>query len=126
MFLQGLGYGCAEPVFDPAQNVHLIMCDHAAMPAVEVIYPGSGPTPIDGYLARQPNGLVYHACYAATDFEQSLALMEAAGVTAVCVAEPKPAILFGGRKVSFYNVLGVGLIEIIDSVGESIRAPMAA
>lgn len=125
LFLQGLGYRCAEPVFDGLQNVHLIMCAHAAMPAVEIIYPGTGPTPIDGYLAKQPNGLIYHACYAAPDLAGTLVQLEAAGIAAICVSEPKPAILFGGRKVSFYNVLGVGLIEIIDTAGEPARAPMA-
>ncbi|HEX3991095.1 MAG TPA: VOC family protein [Acetobacteraceae bacterium] len=125
-FLQGLGYRCAEPVFDGLQNVHLIMCAHQAMPAVEIIYPGAGTTPIDGYLARQPNGLVYHACYGSPDLAESLAQWEAAGIAAVCVSEPKPAILFGGRKVSFYNVLGVGLIEIIETEAGPATALMSA
>jgi hypothetical protein len=124
IFLEGLGYSSAQPVFDSMQNVHLIMCAHAAMPAVEIIYPGPGTSPIDGYLARQPNGLVYHACYASPDLAESLAQWEAAGIAAVCVSEPKPAILFGGRKVSFYNVLGVGLIEIIDTEGTPPAAPL--
>jgi catechol 2,3-dioxygenase-like lactoylglutathione lyase family enzyme len=123
-FLQGLGYRCPEPVFDGAQNVHLIMCTHEAMPAVEIISPGSGATPIDGYLARQPNGLIYHACYACPDLAESLARFEAAGIAAICVSEPTPAILFGGRKVSFYNILGVGLIELIDTEGKPAAAPM--
>jgi hypothetical protein len=124
IFLNGLGYSCPEPVFDREQNVHLIMCTHEAMPAVEIIYPGSGTTPIDGYLAKQPNGLVYHACYASPDLAESLAQLEAAGISAICVSEPKPAILFGGRSVSFYNILGLGFIEIIDADGAPIGAPM--
>jgi len=43
-----------------------------------------------------------------------LAAMEQNGVRAVCVAPPTPAVLFGGRPVSFYNIVGMGLCEIID------------
>jgi hypothetical protein len=32
----------------------------------------------------------------------------------MCISEPKPAPLFGGRPVSFYNVAGIGLIEILE------------
>ncbi len=30
------------------------------------------------------------------------------------ISPPKKAILFGGKRVSFYLVEGIGLIEIID------------
>jgi hypothetical protein len=30
------------------------------------------------------------------------------------VAEPLPAVLFAGRAVSFYAVVGMGLIEILE------------
>jgi methylmalonyl-CoA/ethylmalonyl-CoA epimerase len=114
-FLRGLGYRCDDSMFDPEQNVHLVMCSHDAMPAVEIIYPAEGDSPIDGFLARHANGLIYHACYVTDDLGRSLAQLEAAEITAICVSPPKPAILFGGRKVSFYNVLGVGLVEIIEA-----------
>ena len=112
-FLQGLGYRIGKAMFDPEQNVNLIMCTHAGMPNVEVIYPAMGKSPVDELVARNPNGLVYHACYVAHDLEVSLARMEQAGIRAVCVSPPKPAVLFGGRQVSFYNIVGMGLVEIL-------------
>jgi hypothetical protein len=30
------------------------------------------------------------------------------------ISSPKEAILFGGKRVSFYEIADVGLIEIID------------
>jgi len=122
-FLHGLGYQSSDAVFDPEQNVNLIMCTHAAMPPVEVVYPAEGKSPIDGVLGRHGNGIVYHACYVAHDLGRSLAQFEAAGICAVCVAPPKPAVLFGGREVSFYNIVGMGLVEIIDDCGDPLVAP---
>jgi hypothetical protein len=38
--------------------------------------------------------------------------LEAAGLTPICLSPATPAPLFGGRPVSFYNVGGLGLLEI--------------
>jgi catechol 2,3-dioxygenase-like lactoylglutathione lyase family enzyme len=121
-FLQGLGYRCPDPVFDPEQNVQLTLCEHPTMPSVEIICPGRGSSPIDGFLARRDNGLIYHACYLSPDLERSLAQLDAAGIAAVCVAPPKPAILFGGLEVSFYDLVGFGLVEIIESPDAAVAA----
>src|ERR1700728_640659 len=113
-FLSGLGYAIGERIFDPEQNVHLILCRHAQMPAVEVICPGDAPGPIDNYVARYSSGIVYHACFETTDLAASLAAVKAAGLRALCISRPRPAVLFGGRAVSFYNIDGMGLIEILE------------
>jgi hypothetical protein len=112
-FLSGLGYEIGLSVFDPEQNVNLALCRHPHMPAVEIIYPGDGPGPIDKYVARHASGIVYHACFETVDLAASLAAMEAAKLRPLCVSEPRPALLFGGRAVSFYVVVGMGLIEIL-------------
>lgn len=114
-FLGGLGYDLTEPVFDPEQNVNLIICAHpGSMPDVEIIYPAVGKSPIDALVAGRPEGIVYHMCYVTADLSATLAALDAAGVRAICKAPPTPAILFGGLKVSFYDIVGVGLCEIIE------------
>lgn len=114
-FLRGLGYALAEPALDPEQNVNLIMCTHPGpMPDVEIIYPADGKSPIDALIEGRPPGIVYHMCYVAADLAATLAAMDAAGVRAVCKAPPTPATLFGGREVSFYDIVGMGLCEIIE------------
>jgi methylmalonyl-CoA/ethylmalonyl-CoA epimerase len=114
-FLDGLGYEIGEPIFDPEQNINAILCRHGgAMPDVEIIYPSKTKSPVEAFISLNRNGIVYHICYLAADLSSTLAAMEQNGVRAVCVAPPTPAVLFGGRPVSFYNIVGMGLCEIID------------
>ena len=47
--------------------------------------------------------------------DRSLEALEDDGRLSVySVSSPKEAVLFGGKRVSFYLIEGVGLIEIID------------
>lgn len=116
-FLEGLGYEHEESMFDPLQGVNLAMSYHAEMPAVEVIWPGDKPSPIDSMLKRQ-DSMIYHLCYTSNDPALSLRKIKEAGFDVLAVTEPKSAILFGGREVSFHMILGFGLIEIIYPINE--------
>ena len=53
-FVGALGYAPGEAVFDPAQNVHLQLCTHAAQPAVEIIWPGDTTGPVDRSATKRP------------------------------------------------------------------------
>jgi catechol 2,3-dioxygenase-like lactoylglutathione lyase family enzyme len=114
VFLTLLGYQLGEAVFDPGQNVHLKICVHATEPAVEIIWPGETKGPIHKLTGRHSAGIVYHVCYETDNLAAALAQFAGAGLRAVCISPPTPAPLFGGRKVSFYNVVGIGLIEILE------------
>jgi hypothetical protein len=114
--LRGLGYRLDETVFDAEQNVNAIMCTHDTMPAVEIIYPGVGKGPVDGLVARHANGIVYHLCYATANLGDTLARISKTKLRLLCVSPPKPAVLFGGRPVSFYAASGMGLLEIIEGL----------
>ena len=119
VFLQGLGYTAGKVVFDPLQDVNLQMCEHPAMPLVEVICPGEGDGPLNALLTRSREGLVYHVCYRTADLTASLGAIEAQpGLRVLCVSPPTPAVLFKGEPVSFYVIKGVGMIEIIEGTGE--------
>ena len=114
-FLAGLGYRIGPMIFDPLQNVRAALCAQDHMPDVEIICPGEGEGPLDKLLAGQREGLVYHMCYRSADLDRSLeALEDDGGLSVYCVSPPKEAVLFGGKRVSFYLIEGVGLIEIID------------
>jgi hypothetical protein len=112
LYLDALGYKAGATTFDPLQGVNLAMRHHAEMPDVEIIWPGDAPSPIDN-LIKRGGSLIYHLCYVAADPAAAIAAMEAAGLDVLPVAEAKPAVLFGGRPVSFHSVDGVGLIELI-------------
>jgi len=113
-FLAALGYEIGKSFFDPVQNVHLALCTHASQPAVEIIWPGDTQGPIDRLTQRHAGGIVYHVCYQTDDLTAALANFEQAGLHVLCISPPNAAPLFGGRKVSFYNVIGMGLVEILE------------
>jgi hypothetical protein len=46
--------------------------------------------------------------------------MTQADIRTICVIPPVPAVLFGGRRVSFYNVVGVGLCEVIEDPARTL------
>ena len=117
-FLSGLGYGAGAEIFDPARGLNLAMRHHPHMPDVEVIWPGQGHSPIDNLLNRG-DGLIYHLCYAAEAAGNALAAMAAAGLDVVDVCEPQPAALFDGMPVSFHQIGGFGLIELIHMDGRT-------
>ena len=115
-FLKGLGYTIGEAFFDPLQNVNLVMCKHGNMPYVELIWPAPGQNPLDRLIDKHRDGLVYHMCYSTDNLDASLDALESdEDMRLHCVSEPKKAILFGGKEVSFYVIADVGLIEIIDN-----------
>jgi hypothetical protein len=118
-FLASLGYRDGKQFFDPLQSVNLAMRHHPVMPDVEVIWPGAETSPIDN-LIKGGKSLVYHLCFAAQDAEQALANLQAAGHQIVELAPPTPAVLFGNLPVSFHNVLGFGMIEIIHGLPEEL------
>lgn len=113
-FAEGQGYRLGAAVFDPQQNVNLILCEHDTEPPIEIIYPAGKEGPVQRLLARHDSGIVYHVGYTSADVERTLSRLEDAQLRPFCVSPPKPAVLFGGALVSFYNVVGMGLIEIIE------------
>ena len=117
-FLASLGYREGRQVYDPLQSVNLAMRHHPTMPDVEIIWPGEASSPVDKLVAGGKS-LVYHICFATEDARRALAELMAAGHQIVEIAPPKPAILFDGLAVSFHNVLGFGMIELIHGVPDA-------
>jgi methylmalonyl-CoA/ethylmalonyl-CoA epimerase len=113
-FVSAFGYQLGEAVFDPAQNVHLQLCTHQTEPAVEIIWPGNTKGPIEKLSERHAAGIIYHVCHETANLEAALAQFAGAGIRFVCISPPTPAPLFSGRKVSFYNIIGIGLVEILE------------
>jgi hypothetical protein len=114
-YLGDLGYCAGGTCFDPLQKVNLAMRHHDRMPDVEVIWPGSEPSPIDSILKKN-DSLIYHICYTSEDIEGSLAALEQAGLEVMPLGPAQPALLFDGFEVSFYKIAGVGVIEMIAGV----------
>lgn len=109
-----LGYRVADPVYDPLQDVDLRMAEgHSEFARVEVITPRSR----DGALAKlvsRRGDYMYHSCFTVTDVNATLSSLAGLGLRIITVSAPKPAVLFGGRQVSFHSIEGLGLVEFID------------
>jgi len=114
-FVIAMGFQLGEAVFDPIQNVHLQLCTHESHPSVEVIWPGETKGPVLKLTEQHAAGIIYHLCYETDHLTAALAYWEEAGLRVICISQPTPAPLFNGRPVSFYNVVGIGLIEILES-----------
>jgi 4-hydroxyphenylpyruvate dioxygenase-like putative hemolysin len=104
--LSVLGYVNGNQAYDPLQKVNL------AMPDIEIIWPGSQPSPIDRMVKRN-GSMIYHICFEVDDDQGTFDAFEAAGLDVCAVSPPTPAILFGGRNVSFLSLEGLGLIELL-------------
>src|SRR5215210_8106551 len=112
LYLGSLGYTEGNSAFDPLQKVNLAMRHHPIMPDVEVIWPGDVRSPIDNLLSRTAS-MIYHLCYTSPNPQAALSALEAAGLATIVVSPPTPAVLFGGRAVSFHHIKGFGLIEFL-------------
>ena len=113
-YLSRLGYKAGDKIYDPEQNVHVRLCTSDQLPAVEIVTPGEGKTPLGPILQRQPEAL-YHTCYEVDDIDGFVKTLEDAGLRVLCLSPPKPAVLFNGRMVSFYRVIGFGIIELLQA-----------
>lgn len=111
--VRGLGYSCGEPIHDPLQEVVLTWCEHPVMPAIELVSPSDEPGPLDNILSGNSE-LLYHLCYSSNSISESVTAIKADGIRVLPVAKPKPAVLFGGKQVGFYQLRGFGLIEIVE------------
>ena len=91
-YLDDLGYRPGSACYDPLQKVNLAMRHHDFMPDVEVIWPGTEPSPIDKMLKRN-GSMIYHLCYTSPDVERSVAALEESGLEVLPLGPAQPAVL---------------------------------
>ncbi len=113
-FLEKMGYKLGPDVEDESQKVFVCEADHVEHPRVELIWPATHPSPIDNILKRG-DGLIYHTCWETQDVTGVLKSFEEQGIRYQMVSDSTPAPLFSGNPVSFYYVLGFGLIELLET-----------
>ena len=111
-FHSNLGYTCSKKIFDEVQNVNLVLCTSDSYPTVELVSPVDEKSPINNYLKKN-NEMIYHTCYEVDTTKISINDFFSRN-RFICTSNPKPAIIFNNRLVSFYYVNNVGLIEILE------------
>jgi hypothetical protein len=113
--LGAMGYEAGERIHDPIQNVYVRLCTAEKFPTVEIVQPGGGEgkSPVDGVISKY-NQMIYHTCYETADLDATLAELRGLGLQVMTLSQRQPAVLFGGRHVSFHMVQGVGIIELLE------------
>lgn len=113
IMLKGLGYINGENIYDPEQDVHVRLCTHEAMPTVEIVTQGKEDGPLKTILKRNSE-MLYHSCYETKNLDETLKKIEEKGLRFLPISPRKKAVLFGGRYVSFYYIIGFGIIELLE------------
>jgi methylmalonyl-CoA/ethylmalonyl-CoA epimerase len=111
-FYELAGYDTGTVVTDPLQRVELLFCTKAASPSVELVRPIDEESPVVNYLKKQSE-CIYHVCFEVSDLQAALKKVYGSR-RYLCASPRKPAVLFGGRHVSFYYSKGVGLVEFLE------------
>lgn len=95
----------APVIYDPVQDAILCMMKTEDGMRLELVE----GKPVEQYLLKKIR--MYHICCVTRDLEAEIARMRHSG--GVLVSEPKPAVLFGGRRVAFLYTR-IGLIELLE------------
>jgi methylmalonyl-CoA/ethylmalonyl-CoA epimerase len=103
-------------IHDPIQRVRVAFFSPAdpRNPVFELVEPASESSPVSNFLKK--GGGLHHVCYEIDDLES--ALHEARGVGLVIVAEPAPAVAFGGRRIAWVCSKRRLLMELLERNGE--------
>jgi methylmalonyl-CoA epimerase len=108
-----LGYRLVDgPYDDPIQKVSVcfLALEQAGEPLVELVAPGSEPSPVANVLAKGVGA--YHVCYEVDDLQAAIAQVRAGG--GVLVGEPVPAVAFKGRRIAWVYLPTRQLVELLE------------
>ncbi len=99
-----------QTLFDKEQDVSLCMARVADGLSLELI----AGEPVRKLVEK--NVSYYHLCFEVDDIESAISDMTGNG--AILVSEPKPAVLFGSKRVAFlYSP--AGLVELVEEKARS-------
>jgi methylmalonyl-CoA/ethylmalonyl-CoA epimerase len=101
-----------EVIHDPIQRVRVAFLSpvDTRNPVFELVEPASEGSPVSNFLKK--GGGLHHVCYEIDDLESGL--REATGVGLVVVADPAPAVAFGGRRIAWVCSKKRLLVELLE------------
>lgn len=113
--LSALGYELDDAVEDPRQGAVLRMArGRNGNPDVEIIVPALDNTRLRRLLKRRDD-YMYHLCFVTASLAAAAEALIAGDQTVMEASPPTPAVMFGGKRVAFYVVSGIGLIELLEA-----------
>lgn len=114
-FLAAQGFTCEHNVYDPLQDVFLRWCERSESTPVEIVTPSQNDGPLARVLSQQGSSF-YHLCYEVDwPLDEAVLKIREAGMRIITVRPAMPAVLFGGRCVSFHVIQGFGLVELLEA-----------
>jgi len=111
VFYKRLNYSIGQEIYDRLQNVKLVFCKSAIYPNIELIKPVNKKSPINNILKLSETS-IYHLCYSTKKSEKDV-IEFFKNQKIIKISGPLPAVLFNNKKVAFYYVKNVGIIEIL-------------
>lgn len=96
----------SDIVYDPNQNAKLCMLTMSDGALIELV---EGEI-VQNYIKKR--NFIYHICYLTENIEKTIENLLKKG--ALIISEPKEAILFNNRRVSFL-MSEIGLIELLET-----------
>lgn len=111
-FYRSLGYKISREYLDHSQGVKIVLCTSKNKPTIELVSSLRNSSPIKSYLKRFDE-VIYHTCYEFNNKEALNILQKK--FNAKCILSPRPAKIFKNKKISFYYIKNLGLIELLDN-----------
>ena len=106
-----LGYETeVGPIYDQGRDVLLLLMKKESI-RLELIEPGKS-SPLNNSLVKIRN-TVYHICYETNSISRTEQMLLQNGF--IQVQDPRPAVLFGERRVAFYLHAQLGMIELLEN-----------
>jgi methylmalonyl-CoA/ethylmalonyl-CoA epimerase len=101
-----------EIIHDPTQRVRVAFFSASDVrnPVFELVEPASEVSPVGNFLKK--GGGLHHVCYEIDDLEFGLRAARSVGL--VVVADPAPAVAFGGRRIAWICSKRRLLIELLE------------
>ncbi len=99
-------------IHDPLQRVRVAFFYpvDARNPVFELVEPASENSPVTNFLKKRVG--LHHVCYEVDEVESRLGQARAAG--AIIIAEPAPAVAFGGRSIAWVCTKDFLVIEYLE------------
>jgi methylmalonyl-CoA/ethylmalonyl-CoA epimerase len=99
-------------IHDPAQRVRVAFFSpiDTRNPVFELVEPASETSPVSNFLKKRVG--LHHVCYETDDLESRL--RDASAMRSVIIAEPVPAVAFGGRRIAWVCSENFLLVEFLE------------
>ncbi len=109
-----LGYYFDENIEDIDRNI-VIAFGQNGQYRIELVQPLNNKvySPVDKYI-KDIGNTPYHICYITEDLNKDICKLQDLGFHVI--SPPQPAMAFNGKKVVFLIGLGIGLIELVESI----------